>query len=291
MRKRYILSLVFVLTAFGARAQDSCHDLQRIGTFQHKEIGSIPIWEEVGRDHRWLGFVSEMAVDTDGAPDSYHPEDLGITHLCNGLNVGPSCEWKAECMPDYRKAKAEGFQGPTRICFFAMATDAHGIPLIQGENDPKPGYFVSTTALKQPEAPDDTPHAQLDANEIPFVVIPTIWQSRGFHGVKLGDFVVAYRKSNSKLSFAIVGDLGPKNQIGEGSVALHKALGNDPFQIRFGKRRARKGISSRDVVYFIFSASRIPGKTITKELIEQEGLRLANEFGGEEHFRSCANRM
>jgi len=57
-----------------------------------------------------------------------------------------------------------------------MAADARGVPLIQGENDPKPGYFVSTTALKQPGRDARTPQAQLDSNTVPFAVIPGRWK-------------------------------------------------------------------------------------------------------------------
>lgn len=83
-----------------------------------------------------------------------------------------------------------------------------------------------------------------------------------------------------------------------GSIKLYKdtqsgtqALGNDPFQIRYGKRRAWKGIPPRDVVYFLFPGSRKQGEMITKELIEQEGRRLLEKFGGEDRLRACAREM
>ena len=91
-----------------------------------------------------------MHVNTEGTPDSYHPNDIGITHICNGISIGTSCTWKAKCLADFNKAKAESFSGPTKICFFAMATDSAGKLIIQSQNDPQPRYFVSTRALKQP---------------------------------------------------------------------------------------------------------------------------------------------
>jgi hypothetical protein len=126
-----------------------------------------------------------------------------------------------------------------------MATNGRGRPVIQGPEDPKPGYFVSTTALQQPGLDRRTPQAQLDSNTVPFIVIPSTWQKASTPGVKLGDFGVVVRRSTGAMSPAIVGDRGPRKKLGEGSVALHRALGNDSFVGRFGKRRALRGIPPR----------------------------------------------
>lgn len=261
-------------------------DLVRESNFSHDEIGTVSIFRD--QPTKALIFSSQMQVNTDGAPDSYHPDDIGITHICNGVSVGTNCVWKANCLADFNKAKAEGFNGPTKICFFAMATERNGKPIIQGSNDPKPGYFVSTTALQQPGVDRTTPQAQLDSNHIPFIVIPRHWQQEATPGVKLGDFAVVLRKSSGQMSSAIVGDLGPKRKLGEGSVALHQALGNDPFRMRFGKRRAWQGIGGRDVMYVVFPNSAKSGVQITKELIAQEGAQLLEKFGGKDKLLACA---
>jgi hypothetical protein len=258
-------------------------------TFKHDEIGTIPIFRDPGTQA--IAFASQMQVNTDGAPDSYHPDDIGITHICNGVSVGSNCTWKPKCLTDFKQAKSEHFKGPTKICFFAMATDTKGIPIIQGATDPKPGYFVSTTALHQPGENLRTPQAQLDSNNVNFAVIPGTWQRSGKPGPKLGDFGVAYRRSNGKSAFFVIGDTGPKNKLGEGSVALHQALGNDPFMDRFGVRRARKGIGGRDVVYLLFPSSAQPGQKFDTVNIDRLAGEQLKKFGGLEHMKECAESL
>lgn len=283
--KYAILLVILFFAGFGGvRAQGDNRDQQQIDSFKHADITTpIGLYSMLKGDARALMFTSQMMVNTDGAPDAYHPDDDGITHLCNGISVGPDCDWKARCMPDYRKAKEEGFKGPTKICFFAMVTDKEGVPLVQTEDQPKPGYFISTTALTQPGVLPQKPQAYLDSHQIPYIVIPVKWNRReGYQGIKLGDYAVVLRKSNRKISYAIVGDLGPNNKLGEASINVHQALGNDPFMMRYGKRRAMRGIDKMDVIYLIFPGSRKTDVVITKEIIDAEGQKLLQQFGGEE---------
>src|SRR5262245_34541886 len=60
-------------------------------SFQHDEIGTVEVFRDATTDA--IAFASQMQVNTDGAPDSYHPDDIGITHICNGVSVGPDCTW------------------------------------------------------------------------------------------------------------------------------------------------------------------------------------------------------
>lgn len=278
------VSIAVLLGSFATAISAQC-PLTQESTFAHAEIGTVKIFRE--RSTNAIAFASQMQVNTDGAPDSYHPDDIGITHICNGISVGPDCTWKAQCLPEFRQAKAEGFRGPTKICFFAMATGTDGVPIIQGDTDPKPGYFVSTTALKQLGLNSRTPQAQLDSNTVPFAVIPSTWQRSGQPGPKLGDFGVAYRRSNGKLAYFVIGDTGPRNKLGEGSVALHQALGNDPFMMRNGVRRARKGIGGRDVIYLLFPNSAQSGQRLDAESIERSAKPLLERFGGLERIKEC----
>jgi hypothetical protein len=90
------------------------------------------------------------------------------------------------------------------------------------------------------------------------------------------------------MAYAVMGDVGPKRKLGEGSVALHQSLGNGPFVLRHGKRRAARGIGGRDVLYVMFPGSRKANEQITKERIDKEGEQLLDKFGGKERLLACA---
>jgi hypothetical protein len=284
---RAVALLAAVSLTFDTWAQAPNCDLTSAGEFAHDEIESpIPLLRDASTGA--IAFASQMQVNADGAPDSYHPDDIGTTHICNGVSIGASCTWKAQCLPEFRQAKAEGFSGPTKICFFAMATEAHGLPIVQGASDPKPGFFVSTTSLRQPGEGPRTPQAQLDSNTVPFAVVPSTWNRTREPGPRLGDFGVALRRSTGKMEFFVIGDIGPAKKLGEGSIALHQALGNDPFRMRGGVKRARVGIPARDVFYLMFPGTAVQNEKFDAQMIRRHGGELLTRFGGEARLRACA---
>ncbi|MGI4880848.1 MAG: glycoside hydrolase family 75 protein [Janthinobacterium lividum] len=64
----------------------------------------------------------------------------------------------------------------------------------------------------------------IDSNAVPFIVLPKDdWPRR--HGIGLGDFAVVL--SGSRMSFAVFADRGPVDGLGEGSLALFRALGEE----------------------------------------------------------------
>ncbi len=117
------------------------------------------------------------------------------------------------------------------------------------------------------------------------------WQSSGKPGPCPGDFGVAYRRSNGKSAFFVIGDTGPRNKLGEGSVVLHQTLGNDPYMLRFGVRRVRKGIGGRDVVYLLFPrTARARQKLDTVSIDRLAGVQL-KFFGSMERLKECVESL
>jgi glycosyl hydrolase group 75 (putative chitosanase) len=258
--------------------------LSRADDFQHRELGAIPIYQLNGSPTNAVLFESQMTVNADGAPDAYHPEDIGTSYICSGLDVCEKgrCRWENSCMAAFRQARDERFRNEgdrdtARLRIYGFVTD-NGTPRIQGNKDPKPGYYISTTALKQPGVSAKTVNAQLDSNTINFIVIPRAWRNSDL-GIGLGDIARVCRKSTEQCAYAVIADIGPNNALGEGSIALHRALNNEPLvTTRPSVKRARRGIAGRDVVYLIFPGSRT-GKRITPDSIQQEGQAAFEKLG------------
>lgn len=153
-------------------------------------------------DGRTLSWVSGCECDADGAPNAYVPPDSGLVGLDALANAGSA---------------EDGWYG--------LACDAHGIPYIQGDDDPFPGGLVSTTGVVDASKPEDDPRRYLDSTVVPYISVPPELLRAG---ARKGDLcTVSYKSARVG---AIIGDVGPHGKIGEGSIALIKALGVDPFR-------------------------------------------------------------
>jgi hypothetical protein len=140
-----------------------------------------------------------------------------------------------------------------------LAKDADGEPIIQGANDPT---------------------RYVDASKIPFVVLPG-GMARQL-GARPGDFAIVFNQRNGKSSYAIFGDVGPYDRIGEGSVALAENLGI--------RSDARNGGTRRGILYLIFPGSG-NGRPRTIEEINEEGQKLIQNWEASISPNACAVRQ
>lgn len=146
---------------------------------------------------RW---VSGMEVDVDGAPNAYAPDRSGLVALDFLGNA---------------KNKAGKWVG--------VACDASGAPYVQGPDDPYPGFYVAQSAMGDAAFPERDPRHWVDASKVPYISIP---RELSMAGVRKGDLALV--SCGTFRSGAIVADVGPGGKIGEGSFALHIALGYNP---------------------------------------------------------------
>ena len=110
--------------------------------------------------------VVPMSVDVDGAPTSYGPVDKKALDFELNAHVG---------------AKKSG-----KIVGYLI--DKNGKPIIQGENDPAPGFYISTTAYHDINNPNQNdPRRYVNAAEINYTVLATSAKNKG---VETGDFCV-----------------------------------------------------------------------------------------------------
>jgi hypothetical protein len=169
-------------------------------------------------------FLGRLAVDADGSPKAYNPKSrLGLDDL---VNAGRPGHW------------------------WAIATNnckSSGTPVVQGPNDPAPGFYVSTTSMTDLAIPGcSNPAKYLDSEKIPFVALaPRI--ARFNFGKSEGNLVAALAPSG-KSALAVFGDVAPPDGIGEGSIAFVQALGYNP-SARSG------GTPAREIAYVIFAAT------------------------------------
>jgi hypothetical protein len=167
-------------------------------------------------------FLGKFEIDADGAPKAYGPDAKGLDKLAN---AGSSGDWwgLATDRPDC---------GPS------------GNPVLQTEDDPAPGFYVSTTSMRDPAVRDC--HRQrkyVDSTAIPYVALASVI-AKVKHG--RGSLVAVKKISKSTVEFAVHADGAPAYGIGEGSIYLAHRLGlkSDP---RNG------GESARTFVYLILN--------------------------------------
>ncbi len=133
-------------------------------------------------------------------------------------------------------------------------------PRCNARTDP---YFLASTAFAQSDG------RPLSSEETPYVVVPApsaVWNHRS-HGVRGGSVVaVVYR---DRVRYAVVGDTGPADIIGEASYATAESLGIDPDP--------RAGGTPSGVTYIVFRDSRVtPIEDHTAAVTAGE--RLARRF-------------
>ncbi|MEU9166641.1 glycoside hydrolase family 75 protein [Streptomyces sp. NPDC048420] len=143
-----------------------------------------------------------------------------------------------------------------------MDIDCDGRPglLCNRRTDP---LFSDATAFQQSDG------RYPSAERLPYIVVPApsgIWDYRD-HGVRGG--AVAAVVHEDRVQYAVVGDVGPQNIIGEASYATAKALGirADP----------RGGGTDSDVTYIVFKDTKVT-PIEDHEAAVTLGEQLAREF-------------
>lgn len=191
-------------------------------------------------------FVTGMTIDADGSPRAYKPDNTGLDDLKN----------------------AQGELGWVGIVV------ENGEPVLQGPDDPAPGYYVSRTALEDHSRRDTDPARFVDSEKIPFIVLPADVARKT--GARLGDFAFVQNMRNGLTSPAIFADIGPG--LGEGSIALARALRINPD--------ARDGGAYRGVLYVVFPGSGNHRPRPSDE-IKDRATQLLSTCGGMDSITRC----
>jgi hypothetical protein len=203
-------------------------------------VGGAP-----GTTGRLALFSARLRVNTDGAPNSYHPDDpsgerLAINNILNGIAVrnadnetvgGREAIQAFIAFRDNKWVNPPGLTVSWQSVIAARQFDGRTVPCVF-QTGAFQGYFGSLTALQNglpaSAAGECDVNNQLDERFIPALVMagasdgkPNPLQS---FGARLGDLVVAVNPQNGNAVAAVVGDVGPPDNLGEGSVALNMGL-------------------------------------------------------------------
>jgi hypothetical protein len=198
-------------------------------------------------------YRAKFAIDADGSPRAYGPNDTGLDINENAKNDG---KW------------------------VGVVTDAAGNPIIQKQGDPYPGLYVSQTSLYDTRFQNTDPRCYVDAEKIPYIVLPMALMV--LSKADIGDMAYVFNPATKKGSYAIVADEGPEGLLGEGSIYLAKILGIVNISPRDG------GLEGEAIQYIVFPRSGLGnGKHRNIAEIEQVGLLKMEKIGGVEHALKC----
>jgi hypothetical protein len=198
--------------------------------------------------------TKHVRIDADGAPNAYHPQDIGLDYLANA-GYPNTTWWRSVLVPD-------------------PFDDSRALVRAKG---PFAGYFISKTSLAMNGVPDTDPRRYVDATVIPYMVFPTLWlpfKGSGF----VGDFGYAKSMDGKYASPAILGDSGGGKdaRLGEISVRLAELLGAGVASPRTGPLNPMG-----ELLYAVFPGSSSPPRwPLTLEQIRKRSDELLAKAGG-----------
>jgi hypothetical protein len=252
-------------------------------------------------------FKTKLQVNTDGTPISYHPYDLtgnekAINTIGNAIavykngsnkNLCLSNDTYAEAIDVFKKFRDSNFDtipsGYTIVWKNVLIPEKiNGVekPCIIKTGEYK-GYFASATSLTN-GLTGDKGECQCN-NQVNPLKVPALVLAGGSEnivkkfGANIGDLLIAYNPENKNVIYAVINDLGPKTNLGEGSVLLNMKLLN---KTEFPKTRkdTYKLATGDDIIIAIIPGSKgyNPEKPFTADNIRDR----VNKWLGQAGFKT-----
>ena len=291
-----------VLASFAAPAIAAVRCDMQHGFDQPDQAGkrTLPVWKD--GEGRALLFADSMNVNTDGTRRSYSVEDFwgerrAINNLCNAMSDacgGLDSEGKKQRRLTTQQASAAHW--PQQLLAQTRISPAI-IPMPGGRPCPEvDGFLVSATALHRAHISDVCALSNyVDAEKVSAIVIPK--GRNGFSSAKtaVGELAVAMSADGKTLRYAVVGDTGPVNELGEISVALAgQLLGKTAPPANYNEIRGKppyqgKAWTVGRTFVLVFPNSRRSGDPyMDVAAIDAAAAQLFNAWGGVERLKSCA---
>lgn len=200
-----------------------------------------------------------IAIDADGAPNAYHPDNIGLDA---NANAGyPNGSWHSVLVVDPNDNTRPYVQSSGKFV----------------------GYFLSKTSLEDKTRPATDPARYVDSTSVPYMVFPGKFYQMSGTGM-LGDIAMVWNLSNQQHSAAIVADRGPSDApLGEVSIRLAENLGGSNVNPRNGS-----GAPSGTFVYVVFPKSKAaPPWPLTPDQMNQIASKRLAELGGWDRIAAC----
>jgi len=222
-------------------------------------------------------FQTQMRVNTDGSPSSYHPQDpvgkvKAINNVCNAITVRKINSDSNLCFTNFSKAiqvfehwrdtgfktVPAGFRINWKNVLAAVNMDGTDVPCVF-KTGPHLGYFGSLTALKN-DLTGDLGECQLK-NQVNSMTVPALVLVGGDNvvktfGARVGDLLVAFNPKTQIVTTAIIGDTGPPDNLGEGSVNLNMKLKGETVPPTTKQEAFKLSITDVKVLVAIIPGSR-----------------------------------
>ena len=247
MKISYFLGIFTTFLSFTSLVNAQDFRVIKTGIFEPQNKKVSLLQDSKDKNKKIIFFKTNLRVNTDGSPLSYNPQDprgktLALNNICNGIAVQKVGSTKNLCLNKTTYSEAIGVFEKWRDSNFktipagyniiwknVLATtkkDGIEIPCIFTTGQYK-GYFGSLTSLQNGLT---SGKGECDVNnQVNPLTTPALVLVGGKNivkdfGAKVGDLLIAYNPKTKLLSSAIIGDTGPKDNLGEGSILLNMKL-------------------------------------------------------------------
>jgi hypothetical protein len=219
--------------------------------------------------------TSHKSIDADGAPNAYHPADVGKPCSASAGLLGLDCPANA----GYPNG---GFWKDVLV----VDPNDSSRPYVQ-RSGPHSGFFISKTSLQDAAKSATDASRYVNSTTIPFIVFPGNFYSMSGTG-RMGDLGYAINLSNNKKTAYVAADVGPSAaSLGESSIAFLVNLGGiNPNPINGA------GAPSATVLYVNFPNSTATYRwPMTNAQMQSNVQQLLATVGGEAGILACKDAL
>jgi hypothetical protein len=281
--------LLLLVCASASSAQEFTVAQSKVFTPQNKKVLLL---KDRASDRKIILFQTNLRVNTDGSPLSYHPQDprgrtKALNNICNGISVRRVNSNANLCFTAFGEAirvfekfrdsnfqtVPPGFRITWKNVLATVQENGKDVPCVFKSGEFK-GYFGSLTALRNELT---TGRGECDVNDqvnpmtVPALVLAGGQNPMRDFGAKVGDLLIAFNPRTQLFTAAIIGDTGPADNLGEGSVALNMKLLGTTTPPTNKEETFRLSIENTKVLIAIIPGSRLfnVAKPYTADNIDQ----------------------